>query len=375
MNTYRKKLIEVDLPLDVINSESVREKGGTKPGLPSTLHRYWARRPLAACRAIIFASMVDDPSACEEFQTPEEETEERDRLHGIIERLVVWQNSNDEKLLAEARYEIARSVARNNGKEAPTKPDAVLAYLHEHCPAIYDPFCGGGSIPLEAQRLGLRARASDLNPLPVLINKAMIELPPQFHNQKPINPDADPLGVFIGTGKKKERAPWRGPAGLANDIRYYGAWMREEAYKRIGHLYPKAKLPDGSEATVIAWLWARTILCANPACGIYMPLMKTFQLSKKEGNRHWIRPVIDRDSNATSFVVQNHDRDVPTHGTVNRNRATCFACGTAAKLEYARQQAKTGRLNKAMIAIVAEGEQGRIYLPPTDEHIPGCSVR
>ena len=369
MDTYRKKLIEVDLPLDVINSESVREKGGTKPGLPSTLHRYWARRPLAACRAIIFASMVDDPSACEEFQTPEEETKERKRLHEIIERLVVWQNSNDEDLLAEARYEIARSVARNNRMEAPTDPDAVLAYLREHCPAVYDPFCGGGSIPLEAQRLGLRARASDLNPLPVLINKAMIELPPQFHNRKPINPDADPLGMFIGKGRKKQQVPWRGNAGLADDIRYYGAWMRDKAHKQIGHLYPKVKLADGSKATVIAWLWARTVPCANPACGINMPLMKTFQLSSKKGNQYWTRPVVDRDTNKISFVVQNHSNGIPEHGTVHRGGAFCITCGDNVKLEYVREQARQGKMKKIMTAIVAEGERRRIFLSPTSRHI------
>ena len=368
MNTYRKKLIEVDLPLDDINRESARDAALTH-GHPSTLHRYWARRPLAACRAIIFASMVDDPSACEEFQTPEEETKERQRLHEIIKRLVVWQNSNDENLLTEARYEIARSIARNNGKEAPTKPDALLAYLREHCPTIYDPFCGGGSIPLEAQRLGLHARASDLNPLPVLLNKAMIELPPQFHNQKPVNPDADPLGVFIGTGKKQTRTPWLGPAGLADDIRYYGAWMREEAYKRIGHLYPKVQLPHGESASGVAWLWARTIPCSNPACGIQMPLMKTFQVSKKKGNEHWTKPVIDRESNTISFVVQAHAEGVPRGGTVNRNGAFCIACGSAVKLPYVREQAKMGKMGEMLTAIVAEGERRKLFLSPTEEHL------
>lgn len=234
--------------------------------------------------------MVDDPSECkDEFPTESDQNAERKRLHGIIKRLVIWKNSNDENLLAEARYEIAYSAARNNGENLSVfrekfknDPNAVLNYLRDHCPAVYDPFCGGGSIPLEAQRLGLRTRASDLNPLPVLLNKAMIELPPKFHNQKPVNPDADPMGMFTGTGKKKTRVPWKGTAGLAADVRYYGRWMREEAYKRIGHLYPKAQLPDGTSATVVAWLWARTVPCSNPACGLEMPLMKTFQLSKKE---------------------------------------------------------------------------------------------
>lgn len=368
INTYRKKLIEVDLPLDDINRESARDASLTH-GHPSTLHRYWARRPLAACRAIVFASMVDDPSVCEEFQTPEEETEERKRLHEIIQRLVIWKNSNDENLLAEARYEIARSIARNNGKEAPTEPNAVLTYLREHCPAIYDPFCGGGSITLEAHRLGLHARASDLNPLPVLINKAMIELPPNFHNQKPVNPNTDPLGMFIGAGKKKTRTPWRGPAGLADDIRYYGAWMRKEAHKRIGHLYPKVELPHGETATVVAWLWARTITCINPACGLQMPLMKTFQVSKKKRNEHWVKPVIDRESNTISFVVQTHNEGIPKDGTVDKKGAFCIACGSPVKLPHIREQGKAGKMEEVMTAIVAEGKQGKLFLSPTKEHL------
>ena len=368
MNTYRKKLIEVDLPLDDINREAAREKS-IRHGHPSTLHMWWARRPLAACRAIIFASMVDDPRTCEEFRTPEVQDEERERLHNIIRRLVIWQNSNDEKLLAEARYEIARSVARNNRTKAPTDPEAVLAYLREHCPAVYDPFCGGGSIPLEAQRLGLRANASDLNPLPVLINKAMIELPPQFHNRKPVNPDADPLGMFIGKGRKKQQIPWRGNAGLADDIRYYGAWMREEARKEIGHLYPKAKLADGNEATVIAWLWMCTVPCANPVCHIHMPLTKTFQISKKKGNEHWTKPIVDRTSNTISFVVQNHQSGLPKKGTINRSGAFCIACGNSVKLSYVREQVKAGNMGEIMTAVVAQAKRGRLFLTPTNEHI------
>ena len=246
MSNYRKKLIEVNIPLQAINVESAKDASLTH-GHPSTLHRYWARQPLAACRAVVFASMVDDPSECkDEFPTEPEQNAERNRLHNLIKRLVVWQNSNDENLLAEARYEIAYAVARNNGENLPVfreqfknDPKAVLQYLHDRCPAVYDPFCGGGSIPFEAQRLGLRARASDLNPLPVLLNKAMIELPPKFHDQNPVNPDADPLEMFTGIGRNRTRAPWKGTAGLAADIRYYGAWMREEAHRRIGHLYPQ----------------------------------------------------------------------------------------------------------------------------------------
>ncbi len=365
---YRKKLIEVDLPLDDINRESGREKS-IRHGHPSTLHLWWSRKPLAACRAVIFASLVDDPSACEEFRTPKEQTEERARLHGLIKRLVKWENNNNETVLAAARYEIARSVARSHGETAPTEADEVLRYLGEKTLPIYDPFCGGGSIPLAAQQLGLRAVASDLNPVAVLLNKAMIELPHPFRNQPPVNPEADPLGMFVGTGRKREQVPWTGTAGLADDIRYYGRWMREEAYKRIGEFYPKVKTMDGTEATVIAWLWARTVPCANPACRIAMPLTQTFQLSKKRRNEYWTRPVVDRESNTISFVVQNHDAGVPDKGTVNRNGAICLACRTPVKLSYIREQARAGKMGETMMATVAEGDPGRLFLSPPDAHL------
>ena len=370
----RKKLIEVNIPLQAINEESAKDASLTH-GHPSTLHKWWARRPLAACRAVIFASMVDDPSECkDEFPTEPEQDAERNRLHTLLRRLVIWKNSTDENLLAEARREIAISVARNNAEDLTAcrqrfekDPAAVLQYLSDHCPAIYDPFCGGGSIPLEAQRLGLRARASDLNPLPVLLNKAMIELPPTFHNQKPVHPDADPMGMFTGTGKSQTRVPWKGTAGLASDIRYYGAWMREQAHKRIGHLYPPVELPTGITATVVAWLWARTIPCINPACGLQMPLMKTFQLSRKKGHEHWIKPVVDRESNTISWVVQTNTEGVPKP-TVRRTDAYCFACGTAVKLPYVREQAKAGKIGEILTAIVAEGNRQKLFLPPTEGH-------
>ena len=357
MTPYRKKLIEVDLPLAAINKESAREKS-IRHGHPSTLHLWWARRPLAACRAVLFASMVDDPSALpDEFPTEEAQRRERLRLHSIIERLVVWEASNNEFLLAEARYEIAQSVARSRGERAPASPDAVLAYLRDHAPPVYDPFAGGGSIPLEAQRLGLRAVASDLNPVAVLINKALIELPPKVAGKPPVNPDA----------RRVEGAEWRGAAGLADDIRYYGKWMRDRAFERIGHLYPKAKLPDGGEATVIAWLWARTIPCPNPACDMAMPLIKKFELSKKLG--WWTRPVIDVAAKRIRFVVQNNADGVPKGETVDRNGARCLACGATAPLVYVREQAKAGQMGGQMTAIVAEGDRKRIFLSPTEEHI------
>ena len=380
-SAYRKKLIEVDLPLDEINYWAAREKS-IRHGHPSTLHLWWAPRPLSACRAVIFASMVDDPSSHpEDFDHDEEAIgKERERLHGLIRELVRWESTDEgkpdvRKLIAEARCEIARSVARSRGETAPTEPAAVLAYLNDKALPIYDPFAGGGSIPLEAQRLGLRAVGSDLNPVAVLINKALIELPPKFNNRSPVNPAADPMGMFtgkhIGRGKnrKPEQVAWRGAAGLADDIRYYGRWMREEAFKRIGHLYPKAKLPDGGETTVIAWLWARTVPCPNPACGVAMPMMKTFELTTKDNNRHWTKPVLDREGKSVSFVVQDHSRGVPTAATVNRSSVICVACQTVAPLSYAREQSRDGNIGEQMTAIVAEGDRKRVFLSPTNGHV------
>ena len=372
--TYRKKLIEVDLPLDDINRESVRDKFITH-GHPSTLHMWWARRPLAACRAVIFASMVDDPSSCpDEFPTEEEQRADRERLHDLLRKLVQWESTDESdsvvrNLLAKARYEIAHSVARSQGETAPTDPAEVLNYLREKTLPIYDPFAGSGSIPLEAQRLGLKATASDLNPVAVLLNKGLIEIPPRFKNQSPVNPEADPIGMMVGKGKRKQLLPWRGASGLADDIRYYGAWMREKAFNRIGHLYPKAKLSDGNDATVIAWLWTRTIPCPNPACGVRMPLLNTFQISKKQNNQHWIRPVVDYRAKRVSFVVQRHSGDVPKGGTVDRNGAICVACNNAIPLAYVREQGKVGNMNEQMVAIIAEGDRRRLYVGPTDEHI------
>ena len=234
MTIQRKKLIEVSLPLEAINKESAREKS-IRHGHPSTLHLWWARRPLAACRAVLFAQIVDDPSAWpEEFATEEEQARERARLHRIIAEMVPWKATNDERILRKARYEIARSLARGRGDTPPPRnnAEAVLSYLAEHAPPVCDPFCGGGSIPLEAQRLGLRAHGSDLNPVAVLVSKATCEIPPKFANCPPVNPERDP------------HVKWKGAQGLAQDIRYYGQWMRDEAESRIGNLYPKVEITE-----------------------------------------------------------------------------------------------------------------------------------
>ncbi len=352
--SYRKKLIEVDIPLADITRESTNGKGH-----PFGLHKWWARRPLIACRAIIFASMVDDPSSCEdEFPTKSEQDKERRRLHNLIGRLVQWKNSDNASLIAEARYEIARSIARSRNDTPSKDRDAVLLYLAEHAPTIYDPFCGGGSIPLEAQRLGMKSVGSDLNPVAVLITKALIELPFKFNGRPPINPDADRMG-----------GDWKGASGLADDIRYYGEWMQDRAFKRIGHLYPNVEDADGNQRTVMAWLWTRTVSCPNPACGIEMPLIKSFQISNKRGNQYWTRPIIDRDARSISFTVQDNDCGVLDQETINRNGATCVACENTVNLDYIRDQAKTGNMGVKMTAIAAKGDKKRLLLSPDEKHV------
>ena len=215
----------------------------------------------------------------------------------------------------------------------------------------------------------MKAVGSDLNPVAVLITKALIEIPPKFANKPPINPDADPMGMTVGKDKKSQKLPWRGAAGLADDIRYYGKWMRDEAFKRIGHLYPTIKDENGIDRTVIAWLWARTVPCANPACGVKMPLIKSFQLSKKKNNEHWTKPVIDRDSRTVSFHVQNHSTDVPSKATVDRNGATCIACNTSVPLKYVREQGKAGNMSEQMTTIVVLDNKKKLFISPTDEHV------
>jgi putative DNA methylase len=361
MSEYRKKLIEVALPLEAINKESAREKS-IRHGHPSTLHLWWARRPLAACRAVLFAQMVDDPSSLpDEFPTEEAQKSERQRLFRIIEEFVKWENITNEAVLHKARVEIARCAARNHGVSLPSTMTSVEVAnaLKLYAPPVLDPFSGGGSIPLEAQRLGLEAYASDLNPVAVLINKALIEIPPKFTECSPVNRESR---------QRYLHKEWKGAEGLAEDVRYYGQWIRDEAWKRIGHLYPKVQLPKeygDSEATVIAWLWARTVKCPNPACGADMPLIRSLWLSKKRDKETLIQPHIDRTSSPPliHFSVEPGKHN-PGDGTASRRGATCIACGTAVPLNYVRAEGKAGRMTAQLIAIVAEGKGGRVYLSP-----------
>ncbi|MCA1470324.1 DUF1156 domain-containing protein [Bradyrhizobium sp. IC3195] len=364
----RRKLIEVSIPLDAINRESAREKS-IRHGHPSTLHLWWARRPLAACRAILFAQLVDDPGACtEEFMTIEEQSAERHRLHTLIERLAPWEACANETILTEARYEIARSVARARGETllpiAQMKPQEIIDYLQTNAPPIYDPFSGGGSIPLEAQRLGLRAMGSDLNPVAVLIGKALIEFPPKFAGRRPINP------------RINELHQWKGVQGLADDVRYYGEWMRAEAERRIGHLYPKAKLPDGRrDASVIAWLWARTVPSPDPrAKGAYVPLASSFVLSARPGKEAILKPVVDRAGLTWTFEIEHSPSADALKAAKTGTKAarganfTCLLTGATIDDAHVKAEAMAGRMGVALMAIVAEGDRNRIYLPPSAEH-------
>lgn len=391
--SYRKKLIEVALPLEAINAASAREKS-IRHGHPSTLHLWWARRPLAACRAVLFGQLVDDPSSWpERFPTDVDQEQERMRLFKLLggtkeadykDGLVAWESSTDERMLNAGRYEIARSVAWNLGEEPPTDPKAVLDYLQEKAPPVYDPFCGGGSIPLEAQRLGLRAYGSDLNPVAVLISKALVEIPPKFAGQAPVNPDArDELG---------RGGHWngKGAQGLAEDVRYYGQWMRDEAEKRIGHLYPKAEVTEeavrqqpslkpllGQKLTVIAWLWARTVTSPDPAArGARVPLASSFMLSTKEGKKAWVNPI--RDSNEPDgyrFEVQSGElgklEEAEKKSGTKAGRGSSFTCaltGTPITGNHIKHEGQRGRMDARFMAIVAAGPKGRVYLPPDSEH-------
>ncbi|MGO9772271.1 MAG: DUF1156 domain-containing protein [Roseiarcus sp.] len=342
----RKKLIEVSLPLEAINLASAREKS-IRHGHPSTLHLWWARRPLATCRAVLFAQLVDDPSSQpDKFPTHEAQETERKRLFGIIEDLVKWENSTNSEVLERARAEIRKSC-------------------RGELPSIYDPFSGGGSIPLEAQRLGLPSYGSDLNPVAVMIGKAVIEIPSTFQHRPPIHP-----GV-------KERQFYRNADGLSEDVKYYGELMREMAWERIGHLYPLVDVSPGQgggEATVIAWIWARTVPSPDPAFSdVGVPIVSSFLLSAKPGKEAWLEPIVDKNRKRVEFRVNvgaSADAiEKAKSGTkVGRANFRCLLSDAAIDAAYVRRCAKLGRMGSQLIAIVAEGPRGRVYLPSNELH-------
>jgi putative DNA methylase len=374
-----KKLIEVALPLDAINVASAREKS-IRHGHPSTLHLWWARRPLAAARAVIFSQLVNDPEDLWKCQNPGKEpnqqvkghwTKARAKLFTIIEKLVKWENTTNETVLKPARETIRQSW-RDTCELNKHHPDAMTLFDPEKMPGLHDPFAGGGAIPLEAQRLGLEAFASDLNPVAVLINKAMIEIPPKFAGKPPVFP-----------GANTALTSWSGAAGLAEDVRRYGQWMRDEAFKRIGHHYPPIEItkaivkerPDlkqyeGEKLTVIAWLWARTVKSPNPAFSdVDVPLASTFILSSKEGKEAYVQPVIKNGTYAFTVKVGNAPASAKAGTTAGKRAAfICLMSKVPMGYEYIREQGKTVGLGQKLMAIVAEGERGRVYISPTAEH-------
>lgn len=424
MTKTRKKLIEVALPLEAINKASAREKS-IHHGHPSTLHLWWARRPLAAARAVIFSQMVDDPSTYVDtlredaklrrkaetilksrlktweeakalaakakgsglqVQEPGPEPtlddvladQERQRLFRIIEDLVLWENTTNETVLQAARDEIWQSWRRACVDNI-DHPKANELFDRNKLPAFHDPFAGGGALPLEAQRLGLESYASDLNPVAVLINKAMIEIPPKFAGRPPVNPEAQ--------SEIKRSGSWqgKGAAGLADDVRYYGKWMRDEAEKRIGHLYPPIEVtaqmakgrPDlkpyeGQKLTVIAWLWARTVKSPNPAfANVDVPLVSTFMLSTKPGKEAYVEPKVEGGKYHFTVKVGNpKDAERAKLGTTagKRSAFNCLMSGVPVTYDHIRAEGKAGRMGARLMAIVAEGDRGRVYLAPTLEH-------
>jgi putative DNA methylase len=417
-----KKLIEVALPLEAINIASAREKS-IRHGHPSTLHLWWARRPLAAARAVIFAQMVDDPSVYvdtllgepatkraaqrelkkrqelwekrkaafesatgkEAVAVPEPGSKptldecaadiERERLFRIIEELVKWESTTNKEVLDRARAEIWQSWRRTCAANA-DHPRAKELFDRNKLPAFHDPFAGGGALPLEAQRLGLESYATDLNPVAVLINKAMIEIPPKFAGNAPVNPE-------VRTKKDLLDRQWKGAQGLAEDVRYYGRWIRDEAEKRIGGLYPKieitvamaAQRPDlkslvGKRLTVIAWIWARTVKSPNPAfADVAVPLASTFTLSRMKGNEAYIEPSVEGRSYRFAVKVGKPKDVERTQRGTKLSRGANFEClmsGTPISGDYIKAEGKAGRLGVRMMAVVAEGERGRVYLSPTE---------
>lgn len=335
--TYKKKLIEVALPLVAINRESAKQKTMGAAPHPQNLHRWWARRPLAATRAVLWASLVDDPSAHpDRFPTEEDQILERKRLFDILERLIPWSASNDEVVLAEARTEIIKSC------------ENVL-------PKVLDPFGGGGAIPLEALRLGLPTFTGDLNPVAVLIQRAMLEIPGHFAGTPPVDPST-----------RVSQSVWEGARGLAADVEAYGKWMQAEAHRRIGHLYPDALLPDGSTAKPIAWIWARTVKSPDPSWPGEVPLVRSWTLAKKPGKPTiWIEPEIDREAKTITYRIRHGGN--PPEGNIGRQGGRCIATDAPIPLKYIREEGKAGRMGTVLLAVVASGQNGvRLYLPPTE---------
>ena len=336
--THKKKLIEVALPLDAINSAASRENN-IHTGLPANLHTWWSRKPLGVARSTLFASLVDDPS--EYSSTKEEEERQRERLFKLVEQLADVNEGMTPSVLQAARKEILKS---NDGK----------------MPSFWDPFCGGGSIPLEALRLGLASYATDLNPVAVFVTRVLIELAPKHANRKPINPPDRKTGLVSGAAAFE---------GIKRDVLYYGQQVENRLYELLDDAYPEADLPKelgGGQAKSVAWIWARSVQCPNPSCRAHAPLVNKFWISTHKGNEAFAHPIFNPDTKKFTFEIKTHG--TPRTGTVNRSGATCLACGNPIPFEHVRAEGVSGRIGYTLMAIAAEGPRGRLYLPPDPNH-------
>lgn len=347
--THNKKLIEVALPLPEINDASAYDK---MPGIgphPKGIHHWWARLPLPTARAILFASVVDDPEAHpDKWPTEQQQHAERERLFDILRRMMGKKLHDAPEVYAEAKAE-------------------MLKHCDGQLPTVLDPFAGGGSIPLEANRMGFEAHAGDLNPVAVLLNKCNLEIAPRWAEHPPVNPvDRERIGGSKG---------WRGTNGLAADVRYYGDLIRQHAFTELGNLYPKIRLPKedgGSDTNVVAWIWARTVVSPNPAAkGNRVPLLSSYWLSNKKGSEVWLKPEISSDRSRVRFEIV-HGRPENARSVASGNklgRGANFECLLTCQPiadEYVKSEGLAGRLGLQLIAVVADGGRRRVYLPPTE---------
>ena len=337
MSTYKKKLIEVALPLEDINRESVKQKTGRpKTGYPTTLHKYWAQRSVATARAAIWSSLVDDPSSHpEKFPTADLQKKERLRRFDILRKLILWESTADASLWAEAR-KIAEEDCGGS------------------LPPFIDPFAGSGAIPLEALRLGMSAHASDLNPLAVTIQHMLVEWPQKFAN-KPAVHRRNKGGLSASTAF----------GNLAADVLAYGEDINEKLRGRIGEFYPPVTDSFGKEIEPGVFMWARTVPCPNPACGVLTPLVKDWKLSTRSGAH--IRPVIDRAAKTINFAVQ-HDGVVPEPSFNGRKGGACLMCEAPIDFVWIRKQGVAGLINHRLMAIAAGDDYSWAFYQPTSEH-------
>lgn len=335
----KKRLIEYDLPLADISEESAREKN-IRHGHPSTLHIWWARRPLASSRATAFAALIDDPG--------EDHPQEREELIELIRRITPWE------------------AVKNGNSEDIERARELILKQYGRPPRVLDPFAGGGSIPLEALRLGCETYASDYNPVAVFIEKATLEWPQKFGievglpremvegivaNARQLNLEVDSDTVRVNL--------------LAYLVEKWANIILEEARAEIGQFYPE----DEDGWIPVGYLWARTIPCQNPSCGAEVPLIKQFWLAKKDNKKIAYRPVVDKTNKCVDFEVLEDEAAIkfaafdPDEGSVTRGDARCLVCGQVTKAADTRRLAREGHMDERLVAVVLHHpqESGKRY--------------